>query len=233
LLLGQKLKKDHPSMQACLILNKRSPQVRQPGDLCCPGGSVVPWLDSRLAKLLSLPLFSLGRWKFWSQWKRARPRDAGLLALFWATALRESVEEMRLNPFTVRFLGPLPPQSLVMFRRIIYPMVAWVPRQKRFYPNWEVERVVHIPLEELFISANFVRYRLHMQLDSHSPRTISPRDFRCFQFQSDDRTELLWGATYRITTAFLEYVFQFRPPPLDDLPVVEGALDETYLTGYR
>jgi hypothetical protein len=30
---------------------------------------------------------------------------------------------------------------------------------------------------------------------------------------------------------FLEYVFQFRPPPLDDLPVVENALDETYLTG--
>jgi hypothetical protein len=232
-LLGQKLKKDRRSMQACLILNKRSPQVRQPGDLCCPGGSVVPRLDNCLAKLVALPIFSLGRWKFWPQWKRTRSRDAGLLALFWATALRESVEEMRLNPFAVRFLGPLPPQSLVMFRRVIYPMVGWSPRQKRFFPNWEVERIVHIPLEELFIPANFVRYRLYMRPESHSARSNSTRDFPCFRFQANARTELLWGATYRITTAFLEYVFQFRPPPLYDLPVVEGVLDETYFTGRK
>jgi hypothetical protein len=112
-------------------------------------------------------------------------------------------------------------------------MVAWIPGQKRFYPNWEVERIIHIPLEELFIPANFVRFRLHLQVDSHSARSNSTRDFPSFRFQTNARTELLWGATYRITAAFLESVFQFRPPPIDDLPIVEGALDETYLSGHK
>jgi hypothetical protein len=231
LLFGRKLKKDKKSVESCLILNKRSLKVRQSGDLCCPGGSVAPRLDNYLAKLLSLPIFSLGRWKFWPQWKRTRPQDARLLALFWATALREGAEEMRLNPLAVRFLGPLPPQSLVMFQRIIYPMVAWVPRQKRFYPNWEVDKIVRISLKKLLDPTNYVRYRLSMKLDSNSTLSNSTRDFPCFRFQDNNETELLWGATYRITMVFLEYVFQFRPPPLDDLPVVENALDETYLTG--
>jgi hypothetical protein len=106
-LLGQRPTKDRRSLQTCLILNKRSSQVRQSGDLCCPGGRVVPRLDNYLAKFFTLPICSLGRWKFWPQWKRTRSRDANLLALFWATALRESAEEMRLNPLAVRFLGPL------------------------------------------------------------------------------------------------------------------------------
>jgi hypothetical protein len=232
-LLGQRPTKDRRSLHTYLILNKRSSQVRQSGDLCCPGGRVVPRLDNYLAKFFTLPICSLGRWKFWPQWKRTRSRDANLLALFWATALRESAEEMRLNPLAVRFLGPLPPQPLVMFRRVIYPLVAWNSRQKRFFPNWEVERVVHIPLAELLCSANFVRYRLHMRMDSSAAGSNSTQDFPCFRFESNSGTEMLWGATYRITMAFLECVFQFRPPPVHDLPVVEGALDATYLAGRR
>jgi len=58
-------------------------------------------------------------------------------------------------------------------------------------------------------------------------------NFPCFRLQDRHKKEVLWGATYRITVNFLELVFGFKPPAMETLPVVEGSLDETYLTGKR
>jgi hypothetical protein len=215
----------------CLILNKRSPKVKQAGDLCCPGGSITPHLDVYLAKLLMLPLSLLTRWPHWSDWRRHKPQTARLLALLLATALRESVEEMRLNPFGLKFLGVLPPQLLVMFDRVIYPMVAWVNHQRRFHPNWEVDKIVYIPLQDLLNPANYVHYRLHLDTPSNRLQAPHPDEFPCFRHTWQNETELLWGATYRMTTVFLDYVFGFKPPEGDSLPVVNGSLNRDYLTG--
>ena len=233
LLLGPRGNHQNNTSEPCLILNKRSLKVRQPGDLCFPGGSVTPRLDAYLAKLFSLPVTSLGRWKYWAQWKHTHPQTARFLSLFWATGLRESFEEMRLNPFGVKFLGPLPPQPLVMFRRVIYPMVAWVQRQKRFFPNWEVDKMVYIRLRDLLDAANYRRYRLYLKTGANEQSSNSGQDYPCFCFQSGGDTEILWGATYRIATLFMEYVFGFKPPILETLPVVEGRLDQAYLTGHK
>jgi hypothetical protein len=233
LLLGTRYDKNGFSGEPCLILNKRSQKVRQPGDLCCPGGSVAPRFDPIFARILSLPIASLGRWKYWPQWKKNRPRAARLLSLFWATGLRESLEEMRLNPFGVQFLGLLPPQPLVMFHRTIYPLAAWIKRQRRFFPNWEVAKIVEIPFTDLLNPANYGRYRLNLEPPANGEPSGSMRELPCFRFQSNGNRELLWGATYRITTVFLKYVFDFRPPVLDKLPVTEGVLDKSYLTGQK
>ena len=219
--------------QPYLTLNKRSSKVRQPGDLCCPGGRVAPLVDPYFARFLSLPFISLGRWKYWRQWEKNRSRMARLLALFWATGLRESFEEMRLNPFGVRFLGPLPPQPLVMFRRTIYPLVALIDRQKRFFPNWEVEKVVDIPLKDFLNPDNYARYRLSLRRGGQAGPSTPIRNYPCFRAQLRDGTELLWGATYRIVTVFLDYTFGFKPPDLGELPIIEGSLDQNYLTGYK
>jgi len=230
-LLG-KLSGVHGNSEApCLILNKRSSRVKQPGDLCCPGGGVTPRFDRYLAKLAMLPFLALRRWRYWSEWRRLKPRQAHLLALFWATGLRESFEEMRLNPFGVKFLGLLPSQSLVMFDRVIYPMVAWVKRQVRFSPNWEVEKIVYIPLRDLLNSENYARYRLNFNTYPLSAGKPPVNDFPCFIHQTDSGTELLWGATYRIAAIFLDYIFDFKPPDLYSLPVVNGSLSAAYLTG--
>jgi len=233
LLLSHKSCNNKGPGQPCLVLNKRSLRVRQPGDICCPGGSVAPIVDPYFARLLSLPCVSLDRWKYWRQWKKSKSPVARLLALFWATGLRESFEEMRLNPFGVRYLGPLPPQPLVMFQRTIYPSVAWIDRQKRFFPNWEVEKVVDIPLKDLLNPANYARYRLCLKSggDPESINTI--RHYPCFRFQLSNDTEVLWGATYRIVTLFLDYIFGFKPPSLEEIPIIEGSLDQNYLTGHR
>ena len=233
LLLGPGGHRHGKPAEPCLILNKRSLKVRQPGDLCFPGGSIAPGLDRPLAKLLSLPIASLGRWQFWAQWRRAHPQSARSLALLWATGLREGLEEMRLNPFGAKFLGLLPPQNLVMFKRQIYPLVTWVGRQRRFYPNGEVDKVLQVPLQHLLDPSNYRRYRLRMNTSAAADRSDTTRDFPCFTIQGNGATEILWGATFRIAALFLEYVFDFKAPPPDTLPVIEGRLARNYRTGHR
>ena len=226
-LLGRYSAKDRFHGQPCLILNKRSAKVRQPGDLCCPGGRVGPRLDAALAAILRLPLSPLTRWPHWQRWRWEHPRQAGWLRLLLATGVRESLEEMRLNPFGLTFLGPLAAQPLVMFKRVIYPMVVWVSKQKRFYPNWEVEKIICIPLRNLFDPANYARYRLRIQNPSAGD-TLNT--FPCFRYEKAGETEILWGATYRITIGFLNRVFDFEPPDMHSLPEIQGRLGRSYLS---
>ena len=226
-LLGHYPGKGRYSDQPCLILNKRSAEVRQPGDLCCPGGRISPRLDAGLAALLRLPKSPLTRWLHWRRWRREQPRQAGWLRLLLATGLRESVEEMRLNPFGLTFLGPLPAQPLILFNRVIYPMVVWVSDQKRFYPNWEVEKIVRIPLRNLLDPAKYARY--HLRIQNPSAGDIL-NTFPCFRLQKAGEDEILWGATYRITIGFLKRVFDFEPPNMRSLPEIHGRLGSSYLS---
>ena len=233
MLLGVQPARSGGSAGPCVVLNKRSVKVKQPGDLCFPGGRLSPRIDPFLARLFSLPVTSLGRWHHLGNPRHRHSRAAKSMSILWATGLRESFEEMRLNPFGVRFLGPMPPQSLVMFTRTIYPMVGWINRQKRFFPNWEVEKVVYVPLQDLLNPKYYNRYRLRMGSNPGRGQVVSIQEYPCFRIEAPDNQEILWGATYRITIDFLEYVFGFKPPAIETLPVVEGVLDDTYLTGQK
>jgi hypothetical protein len=220
--------------EACLILNKRSERVRQPGDLCCPGGSVSPAVDAALARALRLPFSPLGRWRGWRRLRRERPVDSRWMALFLATGMREAFEEMRLNPLRLKVLGPLPAHRLVLFRRVIFPLAAWVPETIRFRPNWEVRAIVRIPLARLLDPAGYVRYRLRMPWRPAHDRQeagAAEGDYPGFRFPSPGGEEILWGATYRIVERFLEEVFGFTPPEAALRPSVLGGLSGDYLTG--
>lgn len=217
--------------EPCMILNKRSPRVRQPGDICCPGGGVEPRIDAFLAHLLRLPGSPLKNWAHYSQWRHDHPRELHRLHLLLATALREGLEEMRLNPLTVRFLGSLPSEHLIMFRRVIHPLVVWVTRQRHFHPNWEVERVVRIPLRVLLDPAHYICYRLSMPWRRTDRPGGGRLDFPAFRFATAQGTEILWGATYRIAMGFLKQVLGFTAPGLETLAVVERELPPQYMTG--
>ncbi len=230
-LLGPQCEAKKLCPEPCLILTKRSIKVKQAGDLCCPGGSLSSRLDSYLAKLLYLPGSPLKRWPHWSSWRSWQQNQAVELAAIFAASLREGFEEMRLNPLGVRLLGLLPSQQLVMFHRIIFPLVCWIPRQKRFWPNWEVEKIVYIPVKNLLESKNYARYRLNIEQVPGQRQNPGRHDFPCFIHKDGGETENLWGATFRITMAFLKVVFGFKPPDMDSLPTVNGTLDKNYLTG--
>jgi 8-oxo-dGTP pyrophosphatase MutT (NUDIX family) len=217
--------------EPCIVLNKRSFRVRQPGDLCFPGGRISIQADSYASRLLTLPFSPLTRWPYWHHWRNHRRLEARRLVLLLATALRESFEEIRLNPLTVQFLGPMPSQSLPMFYRVLYPMVVWM-RQKFFLPNWEVEKIVHIPLRNLLHGDNYACYRLHFQMGPESGQSKRlQEDFPCFCHFEEGEKEVLWGVTFRIVMVFLEISFGFKPPEISSLPVIHGVLDERYLDG--
>lgn len=215
--------------QICVILNKRSQIVRQAGDLCCPGGVVEMRLDRHLANLLRLPFSPLRRWPLWRKLCRDRPQSLRLLALLMATALREGWEEMRLNPFGIDFLGPLPSRRLVLFRRVIYPMAGWIRNQHRFVPGWEVEKIVAIPLRSLLDPIHYANYRLYVPPAVEKKLNRAVRDMPCFLHRGQDHVEVLWGATYQIVMQFLELVFGFTPPDMETLPMVLGVMDENYI----
>ncbi len=226
-LLSECLKGEGPEKERCLVFNKRSKWVRQAGDLCFPGGGIAHRLDAWAARLLGLPGFPLGSWSFWKTWRRERPREAGSLSLLLAAGLRECLEEMRLNPFSVRFLGPLPPQALQPVGRCLYPMVVWIKYRPRYRPNREVEKVVSIPLRDLLNPARYVRYRMHFAVYTNGDESV--QDFPGFFHSDAEGAEVLWGVTYRIVMDFLGLVFDFTPPAMETLPVVDGERDENYL----
>jgi 8-oxo-dGTP pyrophosphatase MutT (NUDIX family) len=219
--------------EACVILNKRSEEVRQPGDLCCPGGAVEGNLDPTLSKLLTLPGMPLARWPHWRYLRRDCPEAADFLSLLLATAIRESWEEMRLNPFFIRFLGPLQSQCLILFRRVVHPMVAWVRWQKRFRLSREVEKIVRIPLRSLLDPSLYGCYRLTVPPHLEWRFQGEEHDFPCFLQPNRDGADLLWGVTYRMVTLLVELVFGFKPPPLASLPVTRGTLDSSYISGNK
>jgi 8-oxo-dGTP pyrophosphatase MutT (NUDIX family) len=219
------------SSAPCVVFNKRSFRVRQPGDLCFPGGRVAPRLDLFLSKLLKSSLSPLARWRFWADWRDHRAEQANRLSLLLATGLRESVEEMRLNPLGVTFLGPMPSEDLLLFRRILYPMVAWINRQKHFLPNWEVEKIVYVPLRELLKPESYACYRLHFKGVGKRGGEGYVQDFPCFRHQNEKEEEVLWGATFRIVMSFLETVFGFSAPSMGSLSVIYKTMDERYLNG--
>ena len=221
------------SSDICLILNKRSVNVRQPGDLCCPGGGLTPVLDDILAGLVTLPGFPLRQWPYWSAMKKQHPPAARSIAHLFAAGLREGFEEMRLNPFRVNFLGMLPPARLVMFQKTIYPLAAWISGQKRFFPNWEVEKVVHIPLRCLLNPVHYATYRVQYSARVEEKIHRKTQDFPCFLYECEGEREMLWGATFRIVMNFLQLVFGFTPPDAQYLPVISGTIRKAYLTGKR
>ncbi len=232
-LLGPPPKQKGSFSAPCLILTKRSLKVKQPGDLCCPGGRVSRHLDPFLAKLLYLPGTPLTRWRCWSEWRKKRPRELQTLALNLATSLRESFEEIRLNPFGIKLLGPLPSQRLVMFKRIIFPLVCWAPIQKRFFLNWEVEKMVFIPIKHLLNPSKYARYRIQVDTAANGMQQIHTNDYPCFIHEEPNGSEILWGATFRIVIDFLAIAYGFTLPDIESLPVIFRTLDENYLTGGR
>ncbi len=230
LLLGEFSPRKGSIAEAGIILNKRSQRVRQPGDLCCPGGGLEK-LDYYLARLLSLRGSTLSRWPYWDRLKTEYPQEAEFLSLLYAAGLREGWEEMGINPFGLTFLGPLPTHCLVMYERSIHPIVAWMSGQKRFRLNSEVERIVRFPVRALLDPGNYACYRINVPPHLEWKFKSESADFPSFVYTVDGRSELLWGATFRIVTQFLEMIFGFEVPDIGALPVISGRLDEKYING--
>jgi 8-oxo-dGTP pyrophosphatase MutT (NUDIX family) len=214
-----------------LQLIKRSNRVSQGGDISCPGGMLHPPVDHGLAFLIQsriIPAFrGMAR-----NYARRRPYGTyRIMNLFLANAMREAWEEVRLSPFNVDFLGPLPTYSLSMFKRTIFPLVAYVKRPWTFRMNPEVDKVIEIPLRHFFEHKHYARFTIESSPPVNAA-VVGPRHFPCFVHRDpDDHPEILWGATFNIIMGFLDIVFHLQLPDISTTEEYRRILSSDYITG--
>jgi len=224
---------DHNRGEFIFQLIKRSAKVTQPGDLSCPGGILHSFLDPLLRPLISyrlIPILQGDALKYTLTKDRTTSRA---ITLFLTNAVREAWEETGLKPWNILFLGPLPSYSLLLFKRIIFPLVGFVKREWHFYPNSEVENIIEIPLTAFFDERNYGLYRIQPSNDIGAGRKDS-REFPCLIIHDNKgKEEILWGATFFIIMNFLNIVLDFEMPDVHEKRVISRILGPEYLTGHH
>jgi len=217
--------------QYVFLLNKRSKKVLQPGDLCAPGGGIRPFLDSLIQKLLKFRLLPRVGGPGLGLARRNGKESYEKILFLLGNALRESWEELRLSPFNVEFLGPLPTYQLTSRRWIIFPLVGRVKHSWRPKLSWEVEKIVPIPLSAFFDPRNYAVYSLEVPEKLVAQGIPSPWEFPCLVHIDNGEEELLWGATFQIIQTFFHIVFDFSFPPPPAGRVIRRPLASNYLSG--
>ncbi len=219
------------SGEYAVLLNKRSKRVQQGGDLCAPGGGVHPVLDRISQQILRIGLFP---WAKGAAFERGEQRGEAIykkILYFLGNVLRESWEEIRLSPFNVEFLGPLPPYRLQSRRWVIFPLVGRVKRlwQPRLSP--EVDKIILFPLSTFFQQESHALYSLEVPEELTAQGIPNPWVFPCVVYDADGEEEILWGATYAILRSFLGIIFNHPLPSPDGQRVIHRKLAANYLSG--
>jgi len=209
-------------------LIKRSSTVPQPGDISCPGGMLNTFLDPFFRPFTAHRFSPLLREDVLKYIRRRGKLDFRNITLFLTNALRESWEEIGLNPFNILFLGPLPCYDLKAFRRTIFPLTGYVKNKWHFRPNWEVDKVVEIPLRAFFNDENYGTFSVESLIEIKK-NIDRARDFPCLIYQG----EVLWGATFSIIMNFLKIVFDLELPASHSKRIVKKVLYPDYMTGSR
>ncbi|MGZ4113952.1 MAG: NUDIX hydrolase [Actinomycetota bacterium] len=108
-----------------------------------------------------------------------------------ATALRETQEELGLDPAAVDVLGTLPPVHTFVSGILIVPFVGALSERPAFWPNdAEIAEVLEFSLDELVRAESLVEF----------PR--EGRVYRGYAYEMPNAT--IWGATARILHDLLE-----------------------------
>ncbi len=111
------------------------------------------------------------------------------------TALRESNEEIGIDPASIEVLGKLSELYIPISNLRVCPLVGFLNRKPNFTPNLqEVEYVIEVPLSEL---VNEKRKSV-MVITSHGRPVSAP--------YYDFSNEMVWGATAMILSEFEEVV---------------------------
>jgi 8-oxo-dGTP pyrophosphatase MutT (NUDIX family) len=115
-----------------------------------------------------------------------------------AAALRETTEEIGLDPATVEIFGQLSPLSTFANRSLITPFVGALPGRPTLHPNpSEVERAFAVSLAELV--ADGVYHSEFWELPK-----VGWREMYMFELFGDT----VWGATARMLRELLDMIFE-------------------------
>lgn len=126
-------------------------------------------------------------------------------------AIRESCEELGLEPGDIEMQGPLD-YFVSPFNLIVYPFVAYLKNPEKIKPNPdEVEYVFMVPLDYLLnVEPPKARLELKLVLPEGYPYDLIPagRDYPFRQAKLPQyfylwNNEVIWGLTARILNHFL------------------------------
>jgi len=159
-------------------------------------------------------------------------QTASLIRLFLMNALRESWEEIGLDPLNVFFLGALPTYSLTFFSRTIFPLVSLVREPFDYRLSAEVEKVMEIPVDYFFQSSFYAELEIESGSENSDPRYNMK--FPCLVVNDEvGHEDILWGATFNIIVNFLQTITGNPVPPSPPSRIVKKMLSPHYASGKR
>ena len=107
------------------------------------------------------------------------------------TALRETYEEIGIQPKQIKILGTLSEFYVEVSRFQIYPIVGWLDKKPEFVINTnEVEKTILFPIK------NFKAPFNEVELETFTGKLKVP----CIKFDG----EIIWGATAMILSEFAD-----------------------------
>jgi 8-oxo-dGTP pyrophosphatase MutT (NUDIX family) len=113
------------------------------------------------------------------------------------TALRESAEEISLAPDRVKVLGELDDTTTLVTNYIVSSFVGLIPWPYDFRPDgWETDEIIEAPIPALLDEESW----------HHKTEVISGRRVTAYFYHY--RGTVIWGATARILSQFLELFIQ-------------------------
>jgi len=220
---------DREKREHVLILNKRSDRVQQAGDLCCPGGRLDFGRDRRLARLMAWRMALLSPHRGLLRGSRHERREGkGMVRFVLAGALRECWEEMGLRPWKVEYLGILPAQQLQRRPRIIFPVVGRIRGRWQERPNWEVGKILRLPVGAFFKPESYVIHRLNLPRSVRDKFGVDRWEVPGLSVQTHGGEEILWGATFQILLTFLERTLDLPLGGIHPQRTVERDLPDHY-----
>ncbi len=210
-------------------LIKRSNTVSQGGDISCPGGMLQPSRDKFLNFFIKTGMLPAMRGRRSKHIQGGDKETASLIHLFLTNALRESWEEIGLNPFNIKFLGALPSYSLTLFARTIFPIVCLTRKPFKYRISSEVEKILEIPVSYFFNSDNYATLDI---------KTSLGKDTEPLQYQTPCLTipdgqggeDILWGATFNIINNFLRIISDNSLPSPSSSRIFNKVLTTHYIS---
>jgi 8-oxo-dGTP pyrophosphatase MutT (NUDIX family) len=116
------------------------------------------------------------------------------------TALRESKEEVGIEPGSVEIIGKLSELYIPPSNFMVYPFVGYTPHRPLFRTDKkEVQRLIETDLDDLLNDNNIKTkvFRIHSGIKISTP---------CYEIKGD----VIWGATAMMLSEFREVIRRIR-----------------------
>ena len=138
---------------------------------------------------------------------------------------------MRLPPWRVEYLGSHRSHRLHSFPKIIFPVVGRTVGRWQARPNWEVEKIVRVPIRAFFDPANYALVNLIAPPPLTRHDDLGQSELPCMVIRNNNQREILWGATFNIIINFLYIVLDLPLDFIHNQNEVEMDLPPHYFTG--